>query len=222
MATAGYQSRIRRGGDVTSTVSEPFTSLGSDVYQITDSAKRVLDPNVTWSLSDGAGALDLGDVSAVDFLFGEVTIPGVSGTLRFTGSFIPLTTTSETIGEVFSHSLSEKSDLIDSTVYTGPGGSRMRKRVYGLCDASLTLDMNLNTTDMPSLATLHFQGSTVVVEVLAGAATPVFRAFGKIASISRNGEVAGKVEASIEWQLAAQRDPLTGFVAGYSERNPTL
>lgn len=218
MPVAGYRSLIRRGGFPTSTVSEPFTLVSGTRFQITDNAKRVIDPTLPWHLSHTSGTVPYSNITAFDFLFGEATVTGVSGTLRFTGSFVPLTTGAEIVAEVTAHSLSESSDLIDTTVYTGPSGSRLRKRIYGLGDANISVDLNLNTTDMPTLATLNFNGSRVLFE-LSSPASAVFRGWGRLASLERTGSVEGKVEASLSWELDAHRDAATGFIAGYNERN---
>lgn len=216
MAVAGFRCSIRRGGLATSMVAEPFTSLGGNVFRLTSAARRVIDPTLPWNLNHTAGTIAYASISAFDFLFGEVTVVGVTGPLTINGSFIPITTASELFGEVKGHDLSESSDLLDTTVYSG-GTTRTRKRIYGLVDASISLDMNLNLADMVSLASLHKAGATVLLELNTGA-TPVFRGFGKIESIDRSGSTDGLVEASVSWSLAAQRDPNTGFVAGYSEK----
>lgn len=217
MAVAGYRCAIRRGGVPTSTVSEPFTLVTTNVYQITSVAKRAIDPTQPWHITNAGATVSYASIGAFDFLFGEVTIPGVTAAIRFTGTFIPLTTASEFLSEVKSHSLSESSDLLDTTVYSG-GTNRTRKRINGLADASISLDMNLNVVDMGSLSSLHKAGATVLLEINTGA-SPVFRGFGKIESIDRSGSVDGLVEASVSWMLAAERDSRTGFIAGYSERS---
>lgn len=218
MPFAGYRSQIRRGGFPTSTVSEPFTLVSGARYQITDATKRVIDATQPWHLSHTAGTISYASIGAFDFLFGEATVPGVSGTLRFTGKFIPLTSASEVIAEVTSHEITESTDLIDTTVYTGPSGSRVRKRIAGLSDCAISLGLNLNVADMDTLATLNHTAQRVLLEI-SSPASEVFRGFGYIETINRSGAVEGKVEATVDWKVDAHRDPVSNLIAGYSERN---
>jgi hypothetical protein len=222
MAIAGYRCAIRRGGIVTSTSSEAFTALGGGVFQITSAARRVIDPTQPWSLMHNSTVtLPFSSITGFDFLFGEVTTTGVVGTLTFNGSFIPMTTSSEIVAEVKSHSLSESTDLLETSVYTGPGGTRTKKRIVGLADASISLDLLLNLTAMDRLTTLYQAGANAILEVNTGS-TAIFRGIGKIESLDRSGSVEGLLEVTMEWKLASERDALTrtGLTAAYSERVP--
>lgn len=216
MAVAGFNCAIRRGGIPTATTAEPLTNVAGTVYQITSEARRCLDINAPWHLTDAGGTVDYANINNIDFLFGEVDVTGAAGSLTFSGQFIPLTTASDFLSEVVSHSLTESSDLLDTTVYN-EGASNLRKRIYGLADANLTIDMLLNSLDMVSLSSLHTAGAVAVIDVNSGY-SPRFRAFGRIVSLERSGSVDGRVEASVEWQLAAQRDTNTGTIQGYSDR----
>ncbi len=217
MSKAGFRCSIKRGGVPTTTVSEAFTNVTGNVYQITSDAKRLLDPTASWHLSDGAGTISYASVATIDFMFGEVVVPGVSGTLRFTGTYIPLGSDASTVvGEAYSHTLTESSTLNDKTSYSATTG--FRKRIYGLADAQVSFDLFLNATDFPRLATLHSNAQLCYLEIASGY-SPVFRGIGLIDSLERTADVDGIVEASVSWQLAAQRDANTGYVIGYSERN---
>lgn len=216
MAKAGYNCLIRKGGAPTSTTSEAFTSLGGDVYQITSAARRCIDPRTVWHLKDSAGTVPFSDISDADFLFGEFTVASVTGLLTFYGDFIPLTTASEVVQNAMSFSLSESSDLLDTTVFTG-GVSRVRKRIYGLGDASLSIEGLWTAEDHAGLASLHSSGESFVFEINSGA-SQLFRAWGKMAEYSRDGSVDGLLERSFSVELDAQRDAETGFQIAISDR----
>jgi hypothetical protein len=217
MAEAGYNVALRRGGAPVSTTSLAFSNIAGDVYQVTTEAFRCLDPRSPWHLKDSAGTVDFADISAIDFLFGEITVSGISGALTYYGDYIPLTTASEVMQEVKSYSISESSDLNDTTVFSG---SRYRKRIYGLADASITLDGFLSLADEDRLTALQASGAAVVVEVRS-AATPRFRAWAKVESVEKTGSVEGVLERSVTFQLDAQRDDATGFFAAVSDRSLT-
>lgn len=218
MAKAGFQCSVRRGGIPTTTTAEACTTLSSTRFQITAAAKRCIDPTAAWSVVAGAATVAYTSIAAFDFLFGEITLaaPTAGVALTFNGTFVPLTTSAELVTEVKSHSLSQSSELMDTTVYTST--SPFRKRIYGLADASISMDILVNTTDVPRLATLMASGQNAFFEINSGF-SPVFRGIGKLTQLDRSSSVDGLVEASVEWVLAAERDSATGFVVGYSERN---
>lgn len=216
MARAGFQCAIRRGGVPTTMTAEACTTTGSPTFQVTDPARRCIDPASPWHVTVGGATLAYTAISSFDFLFGEFTTSApLAGAPTLTATFIPMSN-SDLITEVKSHSLSESSELLDSTVYTST--SPFRRRIYGLADASLSIDMLVNTTDMARLATLMSSGGNAFVEINTGF-SPLFRAIGKITSIERSATVDGLVEATVEWVLAAERDETLSTIVGYSERN---
>lgn len=215
MAKAGWQCAIRKSGPSTSTSSEAFTSLGGDEFQITSAAKRMIDISQPWHLRDNAGTVPFASVTAADFAFGEFTVSGVAGALTFYGNYLPLTTASELFAEAKSFSISESVELLDTTVFTST--SNYRKRIAGLEDYSLSVDMNLNARDMERLTALKDGTAICGVEINSGA-SPLFRGYGRIANIERSGSVDGLVEATVEWQVTADRHAETGLFAGPSER----
>lgn len=217
MARAGFQCAIRRGGIPTTMTAEACTTLSSTSFRVTSAARRCIDPSFPWHITVSGATLAYTSVTAFDFLFGEFTVASpLAAAPTLTGTFIPLTTASEFVSEVKGHSLTESSELLDTTVYTST--SPFRRRISGLADASLSLDMLLNPNDMARLATLSANGSDVFVEVNSGY-SPLFRGVGKVTSIERSTSVDGLVEATVEWVLSASRDDRTGRIAGYSERN---
>ena len=215
MANAGYKCLIRRGGPATSTVSEAFTLISGTKFQITSTARRVIDPETSWFLSDSVGTIPWTSIASADFLYGEFSVTGVSGTLRFTGSYLPMTTRSEDFYEVKSHTLIETDDLLDTTVYTST--SRFRKRILGLGDASLSMDMYLNAQDRARLATLRFTQKLCAIEVNSGFSS-VFRGYGRLEKIETSAAIDGLVEVKVDWKLSAERDTNTNLIFGYSDR----
>lgn len=215
MAKAGFTCLVRRAGLSTAVSSEAFTSLGSDQYQITSAARRAIDVSTAWHLRDTGGTVPWASITAADFGFGEFTVTGASGALTFYGSYLPLTTDADVIAEAKSFSLSESRDLLDSTVFTSTRG--FRTRIAGLQDVSISVDLNLNGTDMPTLSSLLFSGALTVFEINSGVSA-LFRAYGRVVSIERSAAVDGLVEASVEWNLSAEQHAETGLSAAPSDR----
>lgn len=214
MAVAGFKCKIRRGGTPTAMLAEPMTNVAASRFQVTLGSRRCLDPNQPFHFADSVGTIPYGDISAVVFEFGEATLPTATGPVTVTGSFIPLGV-ADIVAEAKSFTLSETSDMLDKTVFLD--GVPLRRRQPGLADASLSLELFVNPTDMPTLRAAYEAGDLMLFEVESGA-TAVFRGWGLIETLERSGSVDGLIEASVSWQLSAQREPKTGFVAGYSDR----
>jgi hypothetical protein len=197
--------------------AEACTTVSSTRFQVTSAARRCIDPTQPWHVTVSGATLAYTSISSFDFLFGEInTTAPLAAAPTLTATFIPLTTASEFVSEVKGHSLTEQSEVLDTTVYTST--SPFRKRTYGLADASISVDMLLNVNDMARLATLMSTGADAFIDINTGA-SPYFRAIGKVVSIERSATVDGLVEATVEWQLAAARDDRLGTIVGYSERN---
>lgn len=99
VAIAAYNSKLQITGTSTAITDEPCTTTGVDpskVSQITDTAKRILDPAIAVSVKDGAGAAVSAANYTVNYMFGKInhsaivdsTGPGV----RVTGQYLPLLT----------------------------------------------------------------------------------------------------------------------------------
>lgn len=216
MAIAGYKCLIRRSGLSTAAASELMEVDSGTTYRITSTARRAIDPDTAWHLKDGAACVAWTNVSAINLAFGRVTLGSPpTGTLTFNGNFLPMTTSAEIITEAKGFTLTETSDLLDDTVFTST--SRLMTRTYGLQDASLSVDLLVNTTDAPRLATLSANGGTVLMEINSGVSA-VFRGFGKIESFERTSSVDGLVEGTLSVQLNGERHEPTGLISGYTER----
>ncbi len=215
MAKAGFSCLIRRGGVSTAVSNEATTAIGGGRYQITSSARRAIDPATPWHLKVTGATIAYSLITAADFAFGEFTVPTAGANPTFSGAYLPITTRSEDFYEVKGHTLIEADELLDTTVYTST--SRFRKRILGLADASLSLDMLLNAEDMDRLATLRFNNHLTLVEINSGFSS-VFRGYGRIESVERTAAVDGLIEAKVEWKLSGERDEATNLIFGYSDR----
>lgn len=205
---------VRRGGTPTLMTSEPVSLLSGSTYRITAPARRCVDPNSLSFSTSPATAVNL--ISGADFLFGEFTVS--AGTLAsVTAYYIPLGTP-EVLAEVKSFSLSETTEMLDRTVFLS--GVPLRRKIPGLADATISLELLVDNTDLPALQDIYQDGEEVLLEINTGA-VEFFRAWGHIESIERSGSVDGLIEATVNWTLSAQRNAQTGQIVGYSEKAPT-
>lgn len=97
-ASAGYNASIKVGGTATTITDEATTELSAgppQVFQITNAAKRVLDPATAVVIKDNTTA----DVTAdftIDFLTGTVTsATGGYTSVTISGKYIPLHTVAQ-------------------------------------------------------------------------------------------------------------------------------
>lgn len=216
MPRAGYTCLIRRSGVGSATTSEVMQVESGTLYRITNTARRAIDTEVAWHLKDGAACVPWTNVTGLDLAFGRVTLGAPpTGTLTFNGNFLPMTTSAEVITEAKGFTLTESSDVLDKTVFTST--SRTMKKTYGLQDATVSIDLFVNSTDMPRLATLSANAGLILMEINSGVSS-LFRGYGRIESLERSSTVDGLVEATINVTLNGERHEPTGIVSGYTDR----
>jgi predicted secreted protein len=220
MPRAGFQVTIRRAG-VSTSGTLPLTHLGAGLHRVTNAAHRVIDPTQPWHLLLSGVTVPYSEIQSADFLFGYIQTDTLAGVPDFVGSYRPLDLSSgaQVVAGVKSHSLSENAELLDVTDYNHVG-EPIRKRIYGLRDASLSLTMNLSTTESLAIRAIHAAGDHSFFEVNSGFSA-VWRGVGKIADCSVDTTVDGLVEMSIEWNISSVRDQhVPTIFTGISTRVP--
>ncbi len=220
MTIAGFSCLVRRSGTPTAIATEACSLVTGSQYQITASARRVVDPEALWHLKDGTTTLAYSAISAVDFLSGKFTLVAPpSGALTFSGTYLPISGASEVFAEAKSFTINESNDLLDTSVFAGTTSvhASVRRKVVGIKDVSVSVESVASAPDLEVLTTTQNLGTTALVEVFFGStAVPRFRGLCKIESIERNGSVDGLIETSVSFSIAQQRHDESGFVAGYT------
>lgn len=196
------------------------SGTASTTFRITDSAKRLINPNDALHVKNGTTTVAYSDISSIDFLNGIITFAsaradGSVTSISFSGSYLPITTTSDVVLETKSFKLSQSRDLLDTTVLTGTTDFT-RKRLAALKDFSLDVESIALDADLAWLATTFFNGDHVVPEVYFGdVAAPRFRAFCKIGSMDKEEDVEGLGTINVSFQAAAVLNSDSGQVADY-------
>lgn len=218
MAVAGFNIRVRKSGDSTSTTAEACTSLGSNRYQITTAARRCLNPDAVANFVDSGTTTILWGtgVATIDWQFGIVTLVNApSGAVTYYGSYLPLTTSSEDVAEGTKMSLSLSRDLYDTTVF----GQSVRSRIGGLKDTSISLDVISSPASYSAMFDSYNTGSRVCLEIDPDGASgsgEVFRGFVQIESLEKTGSVDGLIESTVSFVNNSRKD-FYGFTnPGYS------
>jgi hypothetical protein len=208
MPLAGWRCLIRRGGAPTP-LSDTMAHLGGGVVEVSTPAFRCVAPDGVTITVDATPVAVLG----ATYEFGRFVIadPG-AGAVAISGDYIPLGTP-DIVSDVKSVSISEASDPLDRTVFNEV--HNLRRRIVGLADCTISLSVITTGTNVKALRDLKAAGDRVLLEITFGTVNR-FRGWGKITSIDQEAAVDGLVEATVEWVLAAQRDP-SGNISGYSE-----
>ncbi len=227
MPVAGYQALVRRSGVSTGITTEPLqlSPSGQSVqFRITDSAKRVIDPNVDFHFKNGTSSIAYSTITSLDLLHGYVTFSAAQSagsvtSLSFSGSYLPLTTSSEVFLDSKSFKLSLSRDLLDTTVFTGDSSSFTKRRLAALKDASLDIE---SVADVGQLGVLTnsaaFAGDHVVVEVSFGgtaASNPKFRGITRVSDIDISGANEDLVKTSVSFKISQAPTLPAGFSAAY-------
>lgn len=179
MAVAAWGNTIKvSGGTAIVITNEACTSLGGGVYQVTNTARRILDPATAIVVKD-TGVTVAASFYSLDILFGKVTFSGYTptGAVTVTGAYLPMTA----IGEARAVAIDCKADMLDSTTYDANG---VRVKVAGLRDFTLSFeylsapvtDLDSGTVGTQTLQVWREAGTAKVVEVKLGAA--YFRGWG--------------------------------------------
>ena len=141
MSLPGYLTTVKLGGTPVALSAEPMTNTSGNIFQITDTTRRVLDRNVVPTFEDeGESPQDIpaADVLSISYIFGTVTFATskTGPVVVKTGNYVPLTD----IAGAHSYNLNHGGDVLDSTEFGLANNNGMRQRVLGLRDVSLSVD----------------------------------------------------------------------------------
>lgn len=216
MPTPGYNSTVKVTGTPTAMVDEATTELVADtVFQITNAAKRIIDPDAAITVKVNGGAVTTGFV--LDKLFGKATFTpplGGADTVTISGNYLPTLD----VLEAKEFSVQNKRDLVDSTVFkTNPN----RTRFALLKDASgsiNTLRALLDDLDpgggVVTLQALMANGTRKVLELAFGNSGYVWRGWVLFDSQEVAAAFDDLVTGNLNWQ--ATLDDSAGGVLGNS------
>lgn len=205
-ASAGYAATVKLNGTSTAYASEAMTELsGSNptkIYQVTDAAKRVINPSVSVVVKDDAATVSAA-LYEVDYLFGKIRFLNytVLGTITiFTGSYFVMWE----ITSAKAFTLEDGYAVHEATAFNSTGN---QERILGLRDASGTIShLDDGFVDYDTGA-----GSVVIKDLLTRGAvlielTPIvsgdiFRAWAKLNKESVQAAVDGLADGTLSWVL---------------------
>jgi hypothetical protein len=122
---AGYMATLKKTGTTTAMTDEAMSLVTGKIYVITAATKRVIDPNVAYTVFDNAVDKNA-EVEWVDYLNGQVKFLDsytVTGPVTITGSYLPLAT----IAKANSFTLTQTADATETSDFEtlqGNGGHK--------------------------------------------------------------------------------------------------
>lgn len=194
---AGYQATLRRGGTPTTMTAEAMTNLGGGTsWQITSSAKRMIDFNTP--LVVNVAAVPTSAYTTVDFLNGIVNFAvDPAAAVTVTGKYLPLAN----IASGRSFSLTQTAGNIDTTDYeTAQANGGLRTHSLGLKTVSLDIG-GIKSASNTFFADLITRALVVVDISPAGDATNFFRGFFKAHNTGVMGNNGALEEENVSFGL---------------------
>ena len=190
--TAGWETTAKVSGTATAMTAEAMSGSGAGPYQVTNTAKRVLDPDDTFTFYDNGVAILAADISSVDYLQGKVTFTGSkTGPITVTGDYLPMLSWASCRNV----SLSIVADKLDTSVF----GSQWKTSIQGMKEISgsaeilerLTYDLDSGggTRTWDAVFT---NGTQVVLEISPGA-TSTHRFFAILVDMSSDAPASDLV-----------------------------
>lgn len=198
---AGYQVIIKKSGTPTAMTSEATTNTATDIYQITSTTKRVIDPDTAVVVNDNGSPVSAANIEYIDYLNGIVKfISSYTATepVTITGKYLPLTQ----LAKYRSFSLTQTTDAIDNTdIPTAQGNSGHRTfDANGL--RTVTMQVSGVYASSNGYRAALVARSTLVIEINPdGAGQTVARGFFKPTARDQSGNVGALEEENASFTL---------------------
>lgn len=198
---AGYTVDILKSGTPTTLTAEATSLVSTRIYQITNTAKRVLDPATAVTVLDNAVAVSAANIEYIDYLFGIVKfISSYTPTtpITITGKYLPMTV----MAKYRNFSLKMTMEPIEDTdIPAAQANSGHRTfNPAGLKTVALEVD-TVYATANGYRASLVAR-DTLVIEVNPdGASQTVARGFFKPTARNQSGNVGALEEESASFTL---------------------
>ncbi len=204
MPQVGHSSSLKVSGAAVAVTGEATTALVAGVtYQITNTAKRIVDPNTAIVVNDGGVPVAATGYS-FNYLFGKVTfVAPPAGAVTIDCSYLPVAA----IAEVREFKLAGNAGLVDSTSFDSAGA---RSKIATLLDSSgdfsmLSLpldDIDPVTGGVQTLHTTMTTGAAKLLQIILGAY--YIRAWVKLSDIEVTGTVGDLVQSTASFEGAPQ------------------
>lgn len=206
-ATVAFNAQVKVSGAAVVMTGEATTFVSGKTYQVTNTAKRIVDPATAVVVKDNGVTVAAANILSFDFLFGQVTfIPAYTPTTPITidGAYLP----TASIAECKSVEFSVMGTLVDVTSFDS-GGSR--RKMLALVDVSGMLarlalpldDLDPVTGGTQSIDAWFKAGTARLIDVLFATGMR-FRCWVLFKDYKVTAQLDGAVEVSVDFEGAAQ------------------
>ena len=208
-ATAGYLAAISITGTATTMTGEAMADISGGAntsFQITDTAKRVVDPATAIVINDlNTGGAWAGTFT-INYLTGTVTLSGAAvGGITITGKFLPV----RQIAQAYELDVSLTRNLVETSLL----GTEHTQRTSTLGDISGSVtcyDTGLEQYTDVSLASVLQSGVSKVMEINWNGGTNYLKFFAKLESVDASASVDGVQTATASFSMDGQTALTTG------------
>lgn len=198
---AGYVASIKRSGTPTTLTNEACSLVSGKTYQITNTAKRVLDPDTAVVVKGNAVTISAANILSIDHMFGLVTfIPSYTPTTPITisGNYLPMTE----VAKANSFTLTQTVETIDETDFaTARANGGYRVFQPGLRTVAVELGGFYDAAT--EFWTLLESRENVIIEINPdGSGNSIARGIFKMVSRSQSGDVGALEEETRTFNLS--------------------
>lgn len=224
--TPGYNCELAVGGTPAALTNEACTEVSSGAYtdyQVTDSTKRLLDPDTAIVVEEDTGggyATVASTLYTIDYYTGTITFTpalGASSTVRIaSGNYIP----PFEITQGRASNLTVNTELLDTTTYAdAQANSGHRVFIAGLQDAAGDLevvddglaDYDTGGGSERKLLVDAVAGTKVLLTIQPDGSNNVFRTWAILTATSVSDPVDGLVTTNFSWVAAGRGAENTPF-----------
>jgi hypothetical protein len=208
----GYKAVLKKSGTATTLTTEATTNVSGKIYQITDAAKRVLDPDTAVVVADADGALDPGEIESIDYLFGKVTLDAAftpNGSVTISGKYLPMAVIAQNRGSFGLEMSGQDLDATTREAAQSNGGWMVHQ--VGLIDISSTIERFDDIAG--TYEDILLAGDPVLLEFNLANGALVCRGWFVLTGANADGEVSGQENEALEWALYGKTDINFGYEA---------
>jgi len=210
-ATAGHLATISITGASTTMTNEATTNTSGFSYQITSTARRIVNPAVAIVIKHNSGVTWPGNFT-FDYLNGIVTLDGApTGAVTIDGAFLP----SRQITQAYELDVSLSASLADSSLL----GTAFTQRTRALSDITGSLscyDSGLTTYTDVELVDLLDNATTKVIDIAWNGGTNYLRFFAMFENVEPSAAVDGIQSLSASFSANGQTALTTGQEVDYT------
>ena len=193
MALPGNAAYVKLKSSGTAMTDEATTTGDDTIYQITNSAKRLIDLDTTVLVEDGGVATT--ESYTIDYLNGKITFGSVDAgrVITVTGAYL----TPATVATAYSYDFSGSADVLENT----PFNVTYRAYQAGLRTGTLSLS-RYYVSDSLFFGEL-IAGDSFIIEIYVDA-TQKISMYGILTSDGISAPVEGLIEESLDFQVTTQ------------------